>query len=181
MKDNKVEATAESVEEEVQVEEETVEEVKEEKSDKKPKLFTRDELNKILAAEKAKTAEEVAEKKDLEYQEAEKLKNMTAEQKAKEIQKKQQKEFEQQRKELNLGLMKLEAIKIMNEKGLPIEMVDFVVAETADETTEKIEKLEEAFRISVEEHTEKKLKGSTPKETKKQEPVDPFMKGFDEA
>jgi len=166
--------------EEEQVKEEVEQEVQEkpvkEKFEKKERYFTRDELNKILAAEKEKAKEEITK----EFQEAERLKSMTAEQKAKELEKKRREEFEKKEKEVNYQLMKLQAIDIMSEEELPIKLVDFVVSETAEETQKRIADFKEAFNNAVEAHTERKLKGSTPKDVKKQEPVDPFLKGFDE-
>jgi hypothetical protein len=178
MENNKEVVTTTETVEEVQ-EEKEVQEVqeKQEKPEKKERYFTRDELNKILAAEKEKAKEEVVK----EFQEAERLKNMSAEQKAKELEKKRQREFEEKEKEVNFREMKLQAIDILNEEKLPIKAVDFVVAETAEETQKRIADFKEIFSNAVEEHTEKKLKGSTPKEVKKQEPVDPFLKGFDES
>ncbi len=144
--------------------EEVQEEVKqEEKAEKKERYFTRDELNKILAAEKTKAVEEI--KKELA--EAKRLENMTAEQKAKELEKKRQQELEAKEKEVNFREMKLQAIDIMSEKELPIKLVDFVIGKTAEETTERIEKLEEEFSKAVESHVSNRLKGSTPKEAEK--------------
>lgn len=137
-------------------------------------------IAKALETKETKLKAEIEQRIIETQKEAERLANMSAEQKAKELEKQNKEAMASREKELNLREMKLEAINIMSERGLPIKLVDFVTEETAEKTTAKINALEEAFNKAVEEHTNKRLKGSTPKDLTKNEPKDPLMEGFEQ-
>lgn len=62
------------------------------------------------------------------------------------------------------------AIKIANEKHLPLSLVDFFIAENEESTVENLSVLEEVFSKSVQGEVEKRLKGdgyTPPKDNKK--------------
>jgi uncharacterized membrane-anchored protein YjiN (DUF445 family) len=52
------------------------------------------------------------------------------------------------------------AIKIANEKKLPLDLIDFLVADNEENTIKNIEKLEQVFSKYIEEIVEERLKGS---------------------
>jgi hypothetical protein len=96
-------------------------------------------LNKILDDEIKKRFPE-ADPKDIELQ---KMKN--------EIEKMKQ---ESLRKELAN-----KAIKIANDKKLPIDMIDFLVGADEESTTKNLEKFESVFNASLEQQVQAKLSG----------------------
>ena len=58
---------------------------------------------------------------------------------------------------------KNEASKILSERGISLELVDFVVAEDADTMKANIDLLDKCFKQSVKNEVEKRLSSSTPK------------------
>lgn len=66
-------------------------------------------------------------------------------------------------RELALAENKTEASKILNDRGIDLSLVDFVVAETAEDMMANIELLDKAFKKSVKAEVEKRLAGNTPK------------------
>ena len=78
----------------------------------------------------------------------------------------QQREAAIAEKEKELALMenKNEASKILAEKGLSLQLVDFVVAEDADTMAANIKLLETEFNKSVKAEVEKRLASKSPKQ-----------------
>ena len=66
-------------------------------------------------------------------------------------------------KALALAENKTEASKILSEKGLSLQLVDFVVAEDAETMKANIDLLDTAFKQSVKAEVEKRLAGNAPK------------------
>ena len=66
-------------------------------------------------------------------------------------------------KELALAENKAEASKILAEKGLSPQLVEFVVAEDAETMSSNISLLERCFKESVKAEVNKRLAGNAPK------------------
>lgn len=66
-------------------------------------------------------------------------------------------------KELAMLENKNEASKILNEKGISLALVDFVVAEDAETMKANIDLLDRAFKASVKAEVEKRLGSAAPK------------------
>ena len=75
------------------------------------------------------------------------------------------KELETREREFNLAQNKLEASKVMANRGLPIEFVDYIVAEDADTMLENINTFEKAFKAAVADAVTKKIASPSPKES----------------
>jgi hypothetical protein len=151
VEDNKVVATTETVEEE------SKEEVKETKVEK---TYSRDEVNKIIAAENSKLLQSIEAKKN----EAEKLAKMKEEERLQYERDKVQGELNELKIQLNAKNLKDEATKIASEKGLPIsylELVDFT-KETAESIDGKIQTLVDARSKDLETALNSKLKQTSP-------------------
>lgn len=172
MEDNKdLVTTTETVEEEVKEEE-----VKEEKV-KVEKTFSRDELNKIIATEKAKAIEEERAK----INEAQKLSKMKEDERLQYEKEKAESELLELKSALNAKSLKEEAIKIATEKELPISYLDLVdfSKETAESINSKIMSLTEARSKDLESYLNSKLKEKAPKQVQTDtKSDDPFIKGF---
>lgn len=86
---------------------------------------------------------------DAKLSEAEKLRTMDeAQRKEYEFQQKLS-EFEAQKKEFAITQNKLSASKVMAERGLPVQFVDYIVAEDADTMMESINAFEKQWKAAV--------------------------------
>lgn len=136
---------------------------------KETKGLQQEEVNRIvqerLARERSKWEKDYTAKLEAEKKEAERLAKLSQAEKEKELMKKQQEELGKREKEIALREMKLEAVKILNEKELPIDFIDLLTTDNADSTKSNIETFEKAFRTAVEKAVDNRIKGSstTPK------------------
>lgn len=140
-----VESTAESVE---KVKESKVEEPK-----KEEKLFTRDELNKILNAEKQKERENVLKELEVKKEEAEKLAQMDENQKKDYQLQEALKRATEAEKKLSARDLEAETLKQAGEKGISLELIKTIDFEK--ETAESIAKKLEIFEKSLKKEKEK--------------------------
>ena len=133
---------------------ETVEEqVQEEKL-----TFTKAELDDLIQrkTQEKKNADKVRE--------AEKLARMSAEDKYIYELEQREKLIEQREQELILAENKNECAKILSEKGLSLDLVDFCVDTDAEAMSDRIKRLEKAFKQSVKMEVEKRLGSKEPKQ-----------------
>ncbi|MDQ0175998.1 DUF4355 domain-containing protein [Bacillus chungangensis] len=136
---------------------------------------SQEELLKLLQSEAdkrvtgaLKTAQEKWEKEfkdklEAEKAEAEKLANMTASEKEKALLEKSKKEIEDRERAIQQKELKLETINFLNEKELPIQFADILLADDAEKTKDNVDIFEKAFREAVENAVTERLKGSSPK------------------
>ena len=88
---------------------------------------------------------------------------MSAEEKYKYELDKREAAIAEKERSLALAENKVAASQILQEKGLPIALVDLVVAESAETMNERIKGLESAFTSAVKTEVENRLKAATPK------------------
>ena len=142
-----------------------LENVQEEQEEKKTYSF--EEVQKMIEDGKKEAVDAAmrkASKKTAErIKEAEKLAKMNADEKFQYELEQREKAIEAKEKELALAENKNEASKILAEKGISLDLVDFVVAEDAETMNTNISLLDKAFKASVKAEVEKRLKSSTPK------------------
>lgn len=147
------------------------------------KTYTRDELNKIVNAEREKVKAEILQEVQNQKSEAEKLAKMDAEQKLTYELDNARKEVEEYKSQVNSLTLKGEAVSYADKKGLPfgyIEDLDYA-HETAESVKEKIDKYVNLRSKDIDNAVKEKLKQDPPKaidDDKK--PVDPYLKGFDD-
>jgi hypothetical protein len=113
---------------------------------KTEKTFTREELNKIVNAEKEKALNDYKATVEAQKEEAGKLAKMDSDQK-KDYELKQWKErAEKAEKENSISKLQSETIKQANEKGIPLEFITTInfEYETADTIATKLETLQKA-------------------------------------
>lgn len=140
---------------------ETVEQVKE----KTEKMYSRDELNKIINAERTKALEEFKKNLEAEKTEAEKLAKMDDVKKAKYELEKERTEKEKLQAEINAYKLKEQAEKISKEKGLPIgylSLIDFSKA-NAENLDGMIDNLVQIRSNDLQEYIKDKVKEVPPK------------------
>lgn len=161
MENNNVVSTTETVEEvkDIQVEAEQL------ATKKEVKTYTRDEINKIISAEKAKLREELEKENELKRTEAEKLAKMDAEEKANYKLEQANKKAQEIEAKLNAYELKEEATKIAREKGVPQSLLNIIdyTKENADSIKSKIEEIEVTYKQALQEGINDRMKEKTPK------------------
>lgn len=125
--------------------------------ERKEKTFTKEQLNKYLATEKAKWKQE----SEAEKSEAERLAKLSAEEKAAEKEKK----LAEKEVELNYKELVGNAKDVLSDKGLPASFANWIVSkdDTAEKVTEKIEDFSKKFSSELEKMVVKRLAGDVPK------------------
>ncbi len=132
-----------------------VNEPKVETSKVEEKTFTRDEVNKMINAEKLKERESIVKEYESKKQEAEKLAKMDEEQKRSyETEQATQRAIKAE-KELQAYKLKDETIRQANSKGIDIDLIDTLDFEK--ETAESINKKLEIFEKIVKKEREKAI------------------------
>lgn len=131
------------------------------------KIYTADEVQKMIEEGRKQALEEANKKADERFQnklkESEKLARMNENEKLIYELEKREKAIEAKEKELTLAQNRNEASKILADKGLSLSLVDFVIAEDAETMNSNIRLLEKAFKDSVKREVEKRLGSSAPK------------------
>lgn len=132
------------------------------------KTFTQEQLNEVLQKrlreEKEKFANQQEEAIKNAIAEFERKSKLSAEEKKAEEDKKRQEEFERRDREFNFEKSKFEAAKLLSEKGIDIQVVDFLVDQDLEKTKENITNFEKAFNTAVEKGVKEQLRGTPPKD-----------------
>lgn len=144
--------------------------VNEEEINEEEKTYTQEELDSLLQSEtdrritsaQKKWQEDYEAKLEKERSEAEKLASMSAEERARAEFEKEKSEWEKQRAEFERERMKLEATKLLNAESLPIELVDYVVGDTAEDVKTNIETLKGSWETALEQAVSEKMRGRAP-------------------
>lgn len=131
------------------------------------KKFSQEEVDNIV---KSRLDRELKKFKH-ELSEAEKLAKMTEEERAKLEMEKLKSEFEAEKKQFQKEKLELEATKILNREGLPVDFAPLLLGEDAGSTKSNIDSFKTAFQGAVEKAVEDKLKGGyKPKKAEGQAP-----------
>lgn len=137
-----------------------------EPGDEKPTTFSQDEVNEIISKrlkkEQAKWERDFKTKLEEEKKEAERLANLNAEQRKEEEYQKRLKEVEEREKTLRLQEERVEAIQILNDRGLSPDFVDFLMANDSQTTLDNINNFEKAFKEALKVEISKRLPSGTP-------------------
>lgn len=132
-----------------------------------PKTYTEEEVRELLQREGDKRVTEAMKKAERKNQakikEAAKLAKMDEEQKFQYELEQREKAIEAKEKELALAENKATASQILADRGISPSLVDFVVAEDAEDMKANIDLLDRAFKASVKAEVEKRLASKTPK------------------
>ena len=158
------------VNEEVQVQETQLEN-QEDIQVKEEKTFTQEELDKILNKKFAQWQKKTEEAKI----EAERKAKLTEAEKLAE----ERKEFESMKRQFEYEQRVNSTSKVLASNNLPIEFSDFLVADTEEATTQRVDLFKNAFNEAVEKLVNERLKGSVPKvgtSTKKEITKEQFKK-----
>lgn len=161
------ENTQATVETEALEQDVTQEEQVETKQEETKRTFTRAEIGKMLAAERAKWEDEQAEiieqAKEQAKSEGERLAKMTKDERAKEEEARRIQAIEERERVLAEKEMRVATQTLLSEEGLPVEFLDFVISETAEVTKEKIGLLRSVFDKAVESRVDERLAQKAPR------------------
>ena len=142
-----------------ELEQETVEEAQAETAEK---AFTQDDINRIvsqtIASERKKAEAAVTQAR----QEAEALAQMTAEQRAEHQMTERETALVAREDALKKREIHDEAVRLLQEKGLPAELANALEYADAQSMNLAIEQLEKAFRAALQQGIEERMKGMAP-------------------
>lgn len=139
---------------------------------KETKSYTQEQLDALLQSETDKRVNQAMESfksKELPKllngakAEAEKLAKMNADQKAEYERKQQEEQLLQREAEVTRKELKIEAHKMFTERNLPVDLLDVLLYDSAENCNKSIDAVEKAFRQAVEKGVNERLKGETPK------------------
>ena len=122
---------------------------------KEEKTFTQAELDKILNKKFAQWQKKTEEAKI----EAERKAKLTEAEKLAE----ERKEFESMKRQFEYEQRVNSTSKVLASNNLPIEFSDFLVADTEEATTQRVDLFKNAFNEAVEKLVTERLRGNTPK------------------
>lgn len=171
------------VEEQTQEEVDTQEEVKSDAATEK--TFTQAEVTeKIQQAVNravAKAHKDAEKEFKAAQEEAEKLRQMDAEQKAEYEQKKQEAEIADLKAQLNRNALEKEASKLLSEAGIVVdeEILNFVVKEDAEGTQEAINRFSSLVNDIADKKVSEALRGRTPGQVGEQSTSEITKERFD--
>lgn len=132
-----------------------------------PKTYTEEEVRKLLQQEGDRRVSQALKKQkaelDKQQAEADKLREMDENQRREYEFNKKVEELEQKEREFTIAQNKLEASKVMANRGLPVEFVDYIVAEDAETMMANIDAFDKAFKAAVADAVAKRIAQPTPK------------------
>ena len=131
------------------------------------KTYTESEVQALLQREGDRRVSSALNKQKKEFEkqvaESEKLKAMDENQRKEYEYSQKLQELEAREREFAIAQNKLEATKVLANRELPIEFVDYIVAEDADTMMENITIFERAFKSAVADAVAKKIASPAPK------------------
>ena len=131
------------------------------------KTYTESEVQALLQREGDRRVTNALKKQQKEFEakqaEADKLRAMDENQRKEYEYTQRLQELEQKEREFTVAQNKLEATKVLANRELPIEFVDYIVAEDADTMMENINTVERVFKAAVADAVAKKIASPAPK------------------
>lgn len=131
------------------------------------KTYTEEEVQALLQKEADRRVSSALKKQQKEFEtkmaEAEKLKSMDESQRRDYEYNQKLQELEQRERDFTIAQNKLEATRVLANRELPIEFVDYVVADDAETMMDNITRFEKLFKACVADAVSRKISSPTPK------------------
>ena len=131
------------------------------------KTYTQEEVDKLLQQETDRRVTSALKKQQQKFEneraEAEKLRDMDEAQKKEYEFQKRVAELEAKEKEFALTQNKLSASKVLADRGLPVQFVDYIVAEYAETMMTNINDFEKAWKAALADAVNARLATPAPK------------------
>lgn len=138
-------------------------EASQEQQEHEEKTFTRDQIAKMISAQKAEWEKEKEQEIEEAKSEAERLAKLSKDEREKEKNRKRQEQLDKREKELATRELKLETQSLLAEEALPAEFLDVVMADSADQISQNISNIRQIFDQAVEKRVDERLKQTAPK------------------
>lgn len=138
-----------------------------EQSEATEKTFTQAELDEIIQREKNKAKRSAEKEYQAKMDEAEKLRKMNADEKAKYEAKKQADRIVELEAQINRNGLEKEASKMLSEAGIVADdmVLEFVVREDAEATSVAVNAFSQLVKKQADQQVSEMLKGQTPTRT----------------
>lgn len=120
-------------------------------------------VDKALKRREEKHQEELQKAIQEAIDEKERLSKLSEKERKEEELSKKEKELQQRIAEIERKELKADAVSDLNEKGLPAEFADFLLADNAENTLENINNFKKAFDEAVNAAVKEQLRQDTPK------------------
>ena len=131
------------------------------------KTYTESEVQALLQQETDRRVSSALKKQQKAFEskmaEADKLRSMDKTQREEYEYNQRVLALEQKEREFAIAQNKLEATKVLSNRGLPIAFVDYIVADDAETMLENINTFEKAFKAAVQDEVAKKISTPAPK------------------
>lgn len=126
--------------------------------------------NEDVEARIAKAVEEAKEKWKQDYEkkvaakkkEAERLAKLSEDERQKAELESTRKALEDREAELSRKELRLEMVKVLADRKLPVSFMDYLLAENSEETMKRIQTFEKQYKKAVEDGVNERLKGHAP-------------------
>ena len=115
-----------------------------------------------LADEKAKWEKAYQKKAAADKKEAERLAKLSEDERRAAELEARNKELEEKDQEIRRKELKLETVKVLADRSLPVAFADYLIAEDSESTLKRITAFEKEYKKSVEAGVNEKLKGKAP-------------------
>lgn len=147
----------------------------EETKETEEKVYTQEELDKLLQSEtdrrvtealktsRAKWEKEYKEKLEKEKKEAERLSKLSAEERERELLKQKEQELAEKEQAIRMKELHLDTIEILSEENLPVGFAEFLIKNDAETTNENIKKFKKEWQEALSKAVDERIKGKSPK------------------
>lgn len=132
------------------------------KDSKEQEAATQARIDAAVAAAQKKWEKNYQKKADAAKKEAERLSKLSEDERAKEELEASRKELEAKEQELTRKELKLEMVKVLAKRNIPVQFMDYLIAEDNETTLKRITDFEKEFKKSIEAGVNEKLKGKVP-------------------
>ena len=134
----------------------------EQKQDTKPEIDIDAKINDALTKAQKSFEEMLKKREAAAKKEAERLSKLSDEERQKAEIENGRKELELREKELQRKELMLEMTKVLAERKIPIQFMDYLIADDSESTLERITTFEKQYKLAIETAVNDKLKGKTP-------------------
>lgn len=144
---------------------EVIEEQQDEKEDeqKEQRTFTRNDIAKMMSAEKRKWEEEKEQEIEEAKSEAERLAKLSKDEREKEQERKRKEALDKREQAIAYKELRIETRSLLAEEGLPLEFLDVVMTDSADDIQDNIKNIRTVFDEAVEKRVDERLAQKSPK------------------
>ncbi len=141
-----------------------------------PKTFSQEEVNNVVSKRineiNAKNEEKIKKAIQEAKAEWEKQSQMSDEEKQKEEMSKKEQEIAERERKLTLQERSIATKAVLQDKGMPTELADYLIDVDKDTTDSNVEKISKVWDEALSKAVEAKVAGETPKDSSNQQEQD---------